>query len=254
MISYSQNKTNRIHFHLTSTTGKPKQKLETHRQKFSWNNPVTKNNPICTFSRLYHRHENRKINRPQNMHLQDIKPKLNDQEAKITAMIKAKNIMCKYKNTNDSKLSWLMETIKTIISSPEPPLLGHSFQFECTRKAAKFNHKILKQHDYDLQKVYDNHTGSIISPGSEFRPTSKLRELLQKHEDWALFEDIINKGVKYPFKDHAFTNEKLRKEIVHMLTRGNHQSALTPKNSKILTEAYSKEVGFGWQIRKFRVP
>ena len=63
-----------------------------------------------------------------------------------------------------------------------------------------------------------------------------------------MFQTIINDGADYPLKKEALNENDLQKELDIMTNRGNHKSACTPTNKKILLEAYDKEVQHGWQI------
>lgn len=60
---------------------------------------------------------------------------------------------------------------------------SHGFIFECTRKAAKANHKLLAKFNYNFEALISAHPGPIVSPGAEFRPISRLEPLLHRHHD-----------------------------------------------------------------------
>ena len=90
-------------------------------------------------------------------------------------------------------------------------LLSHGFELECTRKVAKKNHKLLAKFDYDYEELVQAHTGSIIRHGSEFKTTSTLRPLLEKHHDWKMFQAILDDGADYPMKKEALLEHDLEK-------------------------------------------
>ena len=66
-------------------------------------------------------------------------------------MCSARDLISKYKNNGHHNESWLVDTIRSICNVQEQPLQPHAFQFECTRKAAKHNHKLLKKSNTPYQ-------------------------------------------------------------------------------------------------------
>ena len=68
--------------------------------------------------------------------------------------------------------SWLMSTIQTIITSADWVMSPHKYKFENTRDAAKYNTKLIKKQIYDFVRALGKEDGTILEPGSEFRPLS----------------------------------------------------------------------------------
>ena len=60
------------------------------------------------------------------------------------------------------------------------------------------NSEILKQHHYDIDTLIASYSGSELSYGAEFRPTSILRPLLNRYLSWDHFSSYL---------DHGFTAE-----------------------------------------------
>ena len=174
---------------------------------------------------------------------------LNNQEQLIKAMSQAQTILSKYHNlSSPTSESWLIHTVRSICENPVTPLKPHGFKFECTRAAAKYNHKLLKQHKYSLYSIYNHHKGSIIQPGSEFRPIPLLSKLFQHHDKWPTLRAMLSEGVQYPFKKNSFSKSDLQGALNETITRGSHQSCSTDTHSKKLIEAYQNETARGWQI------
>ena len=170
---------------------------------------------------------------------------MEDQAAKIDAMTQARNLISKFKDKITTGTSWLVHQVQKICSSEEKPLAFHGYTFECSRKAAKTNHKILKKNIYNFESTIGKFPNSIISPGSEFRPIEKLKPLLESHEDWNLFKAIITEGADYPFTEDSLSEEDLRIETIE---KGHHKSAEITEHKRILIDAYEQEVTRGWQI------
>ena len=166
----------------------------------------------------------------------------------LQAITEAKENMRKYLNTSCNEKSWLVKSIREMCTSNEPPLADHGIKFEATRKAAKFNHRLLKKYKYNLEDLINAFPGSIISPGAEFRPTHKLQNLFQRHSDWKLIQSILDNGADYPIKNNAFSPDDLKKEVEFMIKRGNHKSSTLETHKQYLDSAYNTEVEYGWQI------
>ena len=91
-----------------------------------------------------------------------------------------------------------------------------------------------------------HHSGSILTPGSEFRAIPTIANLLCHHEDWPLIKNLITCGVEYPLDTSSFSSESFRlSDLRDMLRRGNHKSASKLKNHRALVKAYKKEVKHG---------
>ena len=173
---------------------------------------------------------------------------MNDHKSKIESLTRAKNIIREYNNSLTNTNSWLLESITKICTITEAPMTSHGFIFECTRNAAKSNHKLLAKFDYDLAALIKAHPGSIVSPGTEFRPVQRLHPLLHRHHDWHTFQAILLEGADYPLRPDALPENDLHREVDIMIASGNHKSACTETHSRVLREAYEKEVSHGWQI------
>ena len=82
---------------------------------------------------------------------------------------------------------------------------------------------LLQQHENSLHRVIIQHPGSVISPGSEFRPVSVLEPLFLHHPNWAIIQQIMKEGSRWPL-DSISKEERIAKNN-EFITRGNHKSA-----------------------------
>jgi len=170
----------------------------------------------------------------------------NNEKFRIKAMEEASKSMSEYlKNKEKLKTSWLLHHITTLCTSVEDTPQQHQFHFENSRKAAKFNTKLIKYTDYDVKRCINKQKRTILTPGSEFRSIDKLRKLLRYHEDWPDIRDTISKGCDYKLGPDP--DEKTRtSDLKAMLKRGNHKSAKS--NMDTLNKAFTKEVEKGWLL------
>jgi hypothetical protein len=69
-----------------------------------------------------------------------------------------------------------------------------------------------------------SHPRSQVSFGSEFRPTSDLKELLSGHPYWNTLQEILDNGATFPLR--PISKDLREKDIIFHRDRGNHKSAL----------------------------
>ena len=166
--------------------------------------------------------------------------------ARIAAMQKDKKSS---KSNEDVKDSILVSLVRRIINTPSPPLDPPLFNFENTREAAIKNSSILKSFGWNPDQAINATQKSILSPGTEFRPTHILEPLLQNHTDWKKFEKILLEGARYPFRqDINYSKEDHKKDLFHAIRKGNNKSATDPHLIPFLQKNYTKEVSKGWMI------
>jgi hypothetical protein len=91
-----------------------------------------------------------------------------------------------------------------------------------------------------------NTAHTVLSYGSEFKPSHIIAPLLQLHHHWPKIKDIIDKGMSYPLRD--ITEEERTADIKFMLARGNHKSAQLDSGEAALNKAFDKEVKYQWAI------
>ena len=129
---------------------------------------------------------------------------------------------------------------KKIINTSDKVILPHSYKFENTREAAKFNKTILKKARYSFTRALRREKGTIMEPGSEIRSINKLQPLLNDHEHWEDMRQIMSTGVTYKLSN--LPEEEMVGDLTHMMKRGNHKSASDPDNEPTLL----KTIGRKW--------
>ena len=172
-----------------------------------------------------------------------------NEKYKIQAMEQAHSILRKsiHKKENQTSLSWLLQSLTTLCSSTEVTPKKHTFQFENSRSAAKFNTKLIKLADYKLENCIRKQKNTILSAGSEFRNIQNLQKLFKYHENWVEIKNIITKGCEYNMINEP--DEKTRlSDLLAMIERGNHKSSKSDENFPALQKAFDKEVKRGWLL------
>ena len=122
-------------------------------------------------------------------------------------MEKAENILSKYKNAihkkihTTSEMSWLIYTLKSIISTADKMMKPHNYKFENNQDAAKYNTKLLKRSKYNLTLELCREKGAMMDPGSESISESKLEPLFKDHKYWQKMSEIVSKVISYPLEE-----------------------------------------------------
>ena len=84
--------------------------------------------------------------------------------------------------------------LKKVVDTPTKPL----FKFELSAEAALHNMKLLQSNGNSIHAFIKNHQGSIVSPGSEFRPVNVLEPLFLHHRNWASIQKNLLEGSHWP--------------------------------------------------------
>ena len=137
-----------------------------------------------------------------------------------------------------------IKTILSIFNSQTPTPKASPFIHERTTVAAEHNSALIASFDHDLQATFDAYPGTTISPGSEFRPASILRPLLQGHPYWPKIEHDLTFGASYSFKKSHCDDAARVAENEALLQYGNHSSA--KKRPKALVKVSQKDTDHGW--------
>ena len=127
------------------------------------------------------------------------------------------------------------------ISSPMRP---SSFKFEATEEAAIFNFKLLKTHDFHLERLLHIPPNSVTAYGSEFKTADQLEPLLGHHHRWQALQERLEQGADFPLA--KISEETRQKDFDAAFQRGNHKSATT--HLPFLASALKGEVEKGWAI------
>ena len=128
----------------------------------------------------------------------------------------------------------------------QQPLQPHPWKFERTKEAATHNSIIIEKFEFDLDTATQNPPNTILSYGSEFKPTSAIQPILQYHPYKDAIINSINNGISYPL--HPIDEQSRLADIDFMIERGNHKSAQSPENQQAIIKAFDKEVSNCWMI------
>ena len=137
-----------------------------------------------------------------------------------------------------------MSTINDIINTKLPPPQPSGFKFSMSPSAANHNSTILQQYNFDLTRTINAKQETHVAYGSEFRPASFLRMLLEKSPYWAEVSAILLKGAKYPLD--RISNQRRIGDLHQAISRGNHKSAI--QNPTTLRKLISTDVQMGYQL------
>ena len=113
-----------------------------------------------------------------------------------------------------------------------------------TADAANYNFEILKENDFNLQKLLVSEPLSTLQPGSEFRPASLLAPIFGGHPVWPRLEHILVNGAM--MRLHPISNKDRLSDLSESLEYGNHKSAVS--GAPTLLKILAKEVAKGWQL------
>jgi hypothetical protein len=94
--------------------------------------------------------------------------------------------------------SWLIPTIREIISTPACVLAESPFIFNLTSEAATHNMLVLLAYESNIQTVIDNHQHTILKHGSEIRSVSILQCLLMHHPKCPKIQSLLTSGSLWP--------------------------------------------------------
>jgi len=139
---------------------------------------------------------------------------------------------------------WFLPTITSILEQKlETPKMT-DLKFVLSEEAANHNMQLLSRYENSINKFMMANPGSIISPGSEFRPANILEPLLMHHHNWPTIKKILQNGSDWPL--YQITNEDRIDKNNEFITRGNHKSAKKYKSEYI--KIILSEVNQGWMI------
>ena len=167
---------------------------------------------------------------------------------KTLAMQRAAEILRKYlDSTIDNDESWLVHTLRGMCKNPEPTKKMHSFSFENTIDAAKWNQKVLESYKNDFSLALKHQKDTVMAPGSEFRAINKLKSLWQYRENWSTIAETMTIGAVYPLKNPPDEEHRM-KNLLAMIERGNHKSSGKPKLKEALLKRTAKDVRKGYHF------
>ena len=119
-----------------------------------------------------------------------------------------------------------------------------ALRFEYNQEAAQHNLSRLLEFECDVGRLLHAEKGTVLQPGSEFRPTSLLGPLFCFHPLWRNVLRWLLFGVDFPLNDIPEADRLL--ENILNFQRGNHKSARD--NTGVLAPMLVDEVIHAWQL------
>ncbi len=138
----------------------------------------------------------------------------------------------------------LIERVQAVIRSPCTQPLPTEFKFDLSHDAAAHNAEVLRNYNFDLGKAIDTNKHSPLGYGSEFRHTTVLSLLFERHPNWDRFRSIITNGSRWPLDELA--DEARSIDLQDALTFRNHKGASA--HPKLLRKLVEKDVNFGFGL------
>ena len=144
----------------------------------------------------------------------------------------------------DSKLVRLLR--KSITTMPPKPTRS-KFIFENTIEAARANMKLIEEHDFNINNIFQSEPDSTIQPKFEFRDQGIVSQLFDLSTDSDKLKHICFDGVTYPFRDDVDTSDDTRiADAEYWLHKGNNKSARGEED--LIRKIVDKEVSNSWGI------
>lgn len=156
---------------------------------------------------------------------------------------KSQNIPAKEPYAQDDDSVSFPAVVEKLLQKKEQ-MFPPKFRFDICKEAAEFNFDLLKENNFELEKLLNPTDKCVTSYGSEFKSVEDLAELLHRHPRWEAMKEKLEKGCDFPVED---LDDNIRKQDVkEALHRGNHKSA--EKHAAHLEKAISKEIKKGWNL------
>ena len=149
----------------------------------------------------------------------------------------------KYSQINNEWPENFNEIISELNKRECPPPQKSQFKFEMTHSAAEHNWETLVTYK-NLGDAISASNNSHLQYGSEFRPTSELRPLLQHHPLWNRLKSILENGVKFPLE--PISQEQMVRDLEEAVKFGNHKGA--QKHSTFLKKLITEEIKHGYAL------
>ena len=141
--------------------------------------------------------------------------------------------------------AWFLREIHIIAAEPSPTPTKSSVRFDVSKDAAEHNASLLREIDYDFQRLFQAQTGSILAFGSEFRRLEQLSPLLRQHPGFTELAEVLITGMPYRYS-REITEEETETEVLAMLARVNHKSA--KEEPEIVEKLLTKDVVHGFTM------
>jgi hypothetical protein len=140
---------------------------------------------------------------------------------------------------------WLYHAILEVANEPVPVPQKPPVRFDTSDESIQHNSELLRQFDYDLNKLLEAHGHTTLNYGAEFRPVQQLEKVLGPHPNFAFFRTVLRDGMNYFFKSEL-TEEQRKAELHANVERGNHKSA--DASADKVRQLLDKDVRHGFSL------
>ena len=121
------------------------------------------------------------------------------------------------------KYSKLVRLLRKSITTMPPKPTRSKFIFENTIDAARANMKLIEEHDFKINNIFQSEPDSTIQPKFEFRDQGIVSQLFDLSTDSEILKHIYFDGVTYPFRDDVDTFDETRiADTKYWLHKGNN--------------------------------
>ena len=139
--------------------------------------------------------------------------------------------------------SYMVTAIQHLLNQSEamnPPALS----FNPSEEAAQHNLQLLREHKFNLVAITQQAPKSVLTYGSEFKPSHLLHPLLHNHPRWESLRTLLDRGAQFPLE--TISESERQNDLMSRLDGGNHQSA--SRDSGFLADALKKDIAKGWLL------
>jgi hypothetical protein len=143
---------------------------------------------------------------------------------------------------------YFLESARKIVASQEKTPSPSPFRYDGLDPAsAEHNASIIRPYlPNRLRELFESLQGTVAGAGSEFRSTTKLETLLNRHPHWPLLSDFLIDGVQM-LSTCDLTADPIRaSENRAMIERGNHKSC--ENNPDVVRDQIAKDCKYGFVL------
>jgi hypothetical protein len=90
-----------------------------------------------------------------------------------------------------------LDRLRAVTSAPAPAPVSPPVKFDISIKAMEHNSRLLKEADYNLEKLFLASPGTTLDYGSEFCPINQLRQVMGGHPQFEELVTVMTHGMDY---------------------------------------------------------
>jgi len=113
---------------------------------------------------------------------------------------KSQYIPAKEPHAQDNDSDSFPVIVKKLLQKKEQ-MFPPKFRFDICKEAAEFNFNLLKENNFELEKLLNPTEKCVTRYESEFKSVEDLAELLHRHPRWGAMKERLEKGCEFPVDD-----------------------------------------------------